>query len=79
MTTLEFKNKMAAAILTETNEERLNELKKVFIKLYNKTISEPCVFTDEELRESVARFEKDIAEGKIEGIPHEKMKKKYAL
>ena len=61
----------------------MNDTDEVFIKLERayKRISkpEPCMFSVDELRESVAKFEKDLAEGNVKGILHEEMKKKYAV
>ena len=75
MTILERRKRFVQSVMNDTDE--------VFIKLERayKRISkpEPCMFTVDELRESVAKFEKDLAEGNVKGISHEEMKKKYAV
>ena len=75
MTVLERKKRFVQSVMNDTDE--------VFIKLeraYKRILKpEPCMFTVDELRESVAKFEKDLAEGNVKGISHEEMKKKYAV
>ena len=75
MTVLERKKRFVQSVMNDTDE--------VFIKLERvyKRFSqpEPCMFAVDELRESVAKFEKDLTEGNVKGISHEEMKKKYAV
>ena len=75
MTVLERRAKFIQSVMNDTDE--------VFFKLEMayKRISEhePCMFTVDELKKSVAKFEKDLDEGNAKGISHEEMKKKYAV
>ena len=77
MTAIELKVEMATAILTDIDEIRLTEMKKVFNKLYKTRLPEPCVYSIEELKESLIEVEKDFAEGK--GIPHDVVMAEYGL
>ena len=77
MTAIEIKVEMASAILNDIDEIRLTEMKKVFNKLYKTRLPEPCVYSVEELRESLIEVERDFAEGK--GIPHEEVMAEYGL
>ena len=75
MTVIELKLEMATAILNDIDEIRLTKLKKVYNKLYKTRLPEPCVYSVEELKESLIEVEKDFAEGK--GISSEELRKQY--
>jgi len=75
MTAIELKVEMASAILNDIDEFRLSEMKKAFNKLYKTRLPEPCVYSVEELRESLIEVERDFAEGK--GISSEELRKQY--
>ena len=75
MTVLERKKRFIQSVMIETDDVFV-ELEKAYKKISKR---EPCMFTADELRKSIAKFEKDLAEGNVNGISHEEMKKKYAL
>ena len=77
MTVIELKVEMASAILNDIDEARLAEMKKVYNRLYKSRLPEPCVYSIEELKESLIEVEKDFAEGK--GIPHDVVMAEYGL
>jgi len=77
MTVLEKKVEMATAILADIDEMRVIEMEKAFIKLYKKP--EPCVYSVDELRESVSEFENELATGRFVGKTTEDVFKKYEL
>ncbi len=77
MTVLERKKfRLIKAIINDTDEERLSEMEKVY-KSLKKKLPEPCMYTIEEIRESLPEIEKEFAEGK--GISHEEVMKEYGL
>jgi|GEM_PF-1271592 len=75
MTVLERRARFIQSVMNDTDE--------VFCKLeraYERISKpEPCMFAVDELKKSVAKFEKDLDEGNVKGISHEEMKKKYAI
>ena len=75
MTVLERRARFIQSVMNDTDE--------VFIKLERvyERISKPnpCMFTVDELRKSVTKFEKELEEGNVKGVSHKEMKKKYAV
>ena len=75
MTVLERRARFIQSVMNDTDE--------VFTKLemaYKKILKqEPCMFTVDELKKSVAKFENDLDKGNVKGVSHEEMKKKYAI
>ena len=71
MTVLERRARFIQSVMNDTDE--------VFIKLERvyERISKPnpCMFTVDELRNSVTKFEKDLEEGNVKGVSHKEMKK----
>ena len=73
MTVLEMKKyNVIRAIMNDTNSRRVTEIER----LYN---LEPCIYTAEELRESVMQRTQDFYDGKMKLIPHDQMKRKAVL
>ena len=79
MTVLEKKVEMATAILSDIDEIRITEMEKTYKKLYKSRLPEPCVYSVEELRESVLEFEKELAAGSFTGKTTEEVFEKYGL
>ena len=77
MSVIEMKVEMATAILSDIDETRLSKLNKVYKKLYKTRLSAPCIYSVEELKESLIEVEKDFAEGK--GIPHDEVMAEYVM
>ncbi len=77
MTVLERKAKLVTAILTDTDDARFAEMEKFYKSLKKKQISEPCMYTIEEIRAGLPKIEKEFTEGK--GISHEEVMKEYGL
>jgi hypothetical protein len=78
MTVLERKKfRLIKAIINDTDEKRLSEIEKVYKTPKKKQLPEPCMYTIEEIRESLPEIEKEFTEGK--GIPHEEVMMEYGL
>ncbi len=79
MTVLEKKKfRLIRAIINDTDEKRVAEIEKIYKKLSKQEkLSFMCSL--DELRECLDLQEKDLAEGKIELIPHEQLKRKAIL
>jgi len=75
MTVLERKAKFIQSVMNDTDDAFI-KLEKAYQRISN---PEPCMFTIDELKESVEAFEKDLAERDIKGVSHEKMKKIHAI
>jgi hypothetical protein len=70
MTTLEStKYRLISAIIGDVDEERVLKIEH----LYH---SEPCMYSNEEMRASVIRRKKDFENGNIVAIPHEQLKRR---
>ena len=69
------KVEMAAAILSDIDEARIAKMKKLYNRLYNTRLSDPCIYSVEELQESLIEVERDFEEGK--GISSEELRKQY--
>ena len=76
MSVIEIKVEMATAILSDIDEVRIAEMKKLYNKLYKSQSSDPCIYSVEELQESLIAVERDFAEGK--GISSEELRKRHA-
>ena len=75
MTVLERKKRFVQSVMNDTDEVFI-ELERAYKRISKR---EPCTFSVEELKDSVVKFEKDLAEGNVQGISHEEMKKRYAV
>ena len=75
MSVIEMKVEMAAAILSDIDEARIAKMKKLYNRLYNTRLSDPCIYSVEELQESLIEVERDFEEGK--GISSEELRKQY--
>ena len=75
MSVIELKLEMATAILNDIDEIRLSELSKFYKKLYKTRLSDPCIYSVEELQESLIEVERDFEAGK--GISSEELRKQY--
>ena len=75
MSVIEIKVEMATAILSDIDESRITKMKKLYNKLYKSQLSDPCIYSVEELQESLIEVERDFAEGK--GISSEELRKQY--
>ena len=77
MSVIELKLEMATAILNDIDEVRLSKLSESYKRLYKTRLSEPCIYSIEELKESLIEVVKDFEEGK--GIPHNVVMAEYGL
>ena len=77
MSVIELKLEMATAILNDIDEVRLSKLSESYKKLYKTRLSEPCIYSIEELKESLIEVVKDFEGGK--GIPHNVVMAEYGL
>ena len=77
MSVIEMKVEMATAILSDIDETRITKMKKLYNRLYKTRLPEPCIYSVEELKESLIEVVKDFEEGK--GIPHHEVMAEYGL
>ena len=75
MTVLDRKAKFIQSVMNDSDDVFI-KLEKAYLRISN---PEPCMFTIDELKESVESFEKDLSESKIKGVSHEKMKMIHAV
>jgi hypothetical protein len=73
MTVLERKAVLIQAILNNTDENMLADME---LLLYAKQ-KPPCQYTIEEVKEGIRKSIEDVGAGRI--IPHEEVKKRFAL
>ena len=78
MTVLERKARFISAIITDMNEDRFVETEKFYTKLQKCAlpISEPCMYTVEEIKSSISQQITDFESGVIKLIPHEQIERK---
>lgn len=76
MTVLERRVRVATAILNDLDERDFSEIEQLFKSLKKRQKPEPCMYTMEEIRESVMQRKTDFEAGKIDLIPHEQVKKR---
>ena len=73
MTVLERKKRFMQSVMADTDEVFIT-LEKVYKKISK---LDPCMYSIEELRESLKETEKEFAEGK--GVPHDEVMAEYGL
>jgi hypothetical protein len=74
MTVLERKARLVRAILNDTDEKRFAELERVYQRGAK---CEPCVYTVEEIHDSLVHARQDYMDGK--GISSDEMRKRHAI
>jgi hypothetical protein len=74
MTVLERKARLVRAILNDTDEKRFVELERTYQRLAKR---EPCMYTVEELHDSLVQARLDYIDGK--GISSDEMRKRHAI
>ena len=78
MTLLEQKKyKLIHAIITDTDENRVAEIERLYKKLEKDLSKEPCMYSIDEIKNGLPERLKDLADGK--GILHKDVMKEYGL
>ena len=79
MTVLERKARFISAIITDMNDDRFIKTERFYTNLQKCAlpISEPCMYTVEEVKASLPFIIREFKEGK--GVPHEEVMREYGL